>query len=97
MENNKNRYANMERKMTLILTGLIALFIIFLIASGNGIIWLKVVTGIVAILAGLLCLLFLYLSGELLRQRSLWISTAFAGIVLCTLFSIILNFPCPKP
>ncbi len=97
MENGKNRYANMERTMTLILAALLILFIIFLTAAGNGIIWLKVTTGIVAILTGLLSLVYLYLSGELLRQRSLWISTAFAAIVICTLFSLILNFPCPKP
>lgn len=97
MENGKSRYSKMERVMIMILTALCVLFIIFLIASGSGVIWLKVTSGIVAILTGLLSLLFLYLSGELLRQRSLWISTAFAGIILCTLFSLILNFPCPKP
>ena len=97
MRNRKNRYEDMERKMQIILAVLTVLFIIFLIASENGIIWLKAICAIVAILASLLCLLFLYLSGELLKQRSLWISTALSAIVVCTIFSLILHFPCPRP
>jgi len=97
MKNRNNKYKDMERKMQIILAVLAALFILFLIASGRGIIWLKAICAIVAIFISLLCLLFLYLSGELLKQRSLWISTALAAIVICTLFSLILQFPCPRP
>ena len=97
MKDRKNRYEDMERKMLVILAVLVALFVLFLVASGNGITWLKAICAIVAIFGSLLCLIFLYLSDELLKQRSLWISTALTAIVICTLFSLILHFPCPKP
>lgn len=96
-ENKKNRYAFMERVMCIILAVLLVLFVIFLIASGCGISWLKGITSILTILTSLLCLAYLYLTHELLRSRSLWISTAFAGILICVVFSLILQFPCPKP
>lgn len=97
MKNRNNRYANMERIMLTILIALTVLFIIFLFASGAAVTLLKVICAIVAITGSLLCLTYLYLTGELMRQRSLWMSAAFAGILLCTVFSLLLNFPCPKP
>ena len=39
------------------------------------------------------CLAFLYLTRELTRRRSLWMTTASGGILICLLFSLILNFP----
>ena len=97
MRNKGNRYKDMERSVSLILLSDILLFIVYLIAAGTGISWLKVILFIVAMLLSVLCLLFFYYTKELGRQRSLWLVTAFAAIAVCLLFSIILNYPSPSP
>lgn len=97
MKKKNNRYQQMARNMTYTLLTDLLLFIVFLIAAGTGTIWLKVVTAILAILISSLCLGFLYLSKELLRQRSLWMTAAAAAILICTIFSLIVNFPSPSP
>ena len=96
MQDQQKRYKTMERNMCLILVLALLIFIGFLIAAGNGIIWLKVVLAILTILLCGLCLVFLYLSDELLKQRSLWMTTAAAAIAICLIFSLILNFPSPN-
>lgn len=97
MHKGKNRYREMEYYMTIALIANLLSFILFLIAAGSGTIWLKVICAIVTILLSGLCLTVLYLSKELLRQRSLWMTTAAAAILLCLIFSLILNFPSPSP
>ena len=97
MSRKQNRYKEMERYMICALVLDLILFIVFLISAGSGIIWLKVITAIIAIALSGLCLGFLYLSKELLRQRSLWMSVSAAAILVCLLFSLVLNFPCPNP
>ena len=97
MANRKNRYKEMERMMSLVLAADLLLFVAYLFASGGGVIWLKVIIAILAILLSGLCLLFLYFSKELLRTRSLWMSVSAAAIIICILFSLILNFPSPNP
>lgn len=97
MNKNNGRYNKMQQIISAVLGGSLLLFIVYLIASGNGIIWLKAITAIITILGSGLSLGYLYLTQELLRRRSLWLSTAFAAILICTLASLILNFPCPRP
>ena len=97
MAENNNRYNQMQKMITAVLGGSLLFYIIYLIAAGCGVIWLKALSAIITILSSGLSLGFLYLSQELLRRRSLWISTAFAAILLCTLSSLILNFPSPRP
>ena len=63
------------------------------IAAGTGIIWLKVLTAIIDIFVGLLCLVYLYLTKLIFAPRSLWMTFAAGSVVICTLFSLILNFP----
>lgn len=91
------RYKNFEKTIILILTGAFILFITFLIASGLGITWLKLLSSILAILLCCLCLILLVLTKELLTQRSLWMSVWSAATVLCILFSLILKYPSPNP
>ena len=91
----RNRYLEFEKKMTQILLGDAAVFLLYLIFAGNGITALKVITAIVALLASFLCLGYLYMSGELRKRRSLWMVTASGAIFLCTLVSLICNFPSP--
>lgn len=97
MSKRKNRYKEMERNVTIALAVDAALFISYLIAAGMGIIWLKILSALAAILFSGLLLVILYLSNELLRQRSLWMSCAAAAILICTLLSLLLGFPSPNP
>ena len=90
------RYQQMERYMTLALIADAALFLVCLLFAGLGMIWLKVLLAVLIIILSGLCLGFLYISKELLRQRSLWMSVAAAAIGLCLLFSLLLNFPSPN-
>ena len=95
MENTKNRYKEMEKYMTVALVSAAVLFIIYLFSAGFGIIWLKVLTAIIAILDCSLCLAYLYLTKLLLAPRSLWMTAAAGSVIICLLFSLILGFPSP--
>jgi len=95
MDNSRKRYRQMERCMTFALLADLILFILFLITAGNGIIWLKVILAILVVGLSGLCLCFLYLTQELLRQRSFWMSVSAAAILACLLFSLVLNYPSP--
>ena len=86
-------FKEFEKAMTLLLICSAVDFIFFLVNSAMSITWMQVITGIVAIGLPLFCLVQLYLTKELLKQRSLWLTTGFGGIALCTLVSIIANFP----
>ena len=80
----RSRYQDLERLLTGLLIASAVDFILFLIFAGTGVIWLKVITAIFAILMPVLCLGLLYMSQELLKQRSLWLTMGFFGIFLCT-------------
>ena len=89
----RNRYQDLTRLMTAALIGSAAFFVLYLIFAGIGIVWVKVLTAIFAILVPVLCLGFLFMSQELLKQRSLWLTTGFGGVLICTVVSLITNFP----
>ncbi len=95
METSKNRFKSMEKYMTIILSAMAAVFVIYLIAAGCGIIWLKVITAIIAIAVCGLCLAYLYMTKLLLNPRTLWMTAAAGAIVICIAFSLILSFPTP--
>ena len=90
---NRNRYQQMQDIMTKALLTDVAAFIIFLITAGNGVTWLKVVAAIASIIISLGSLAFLFLSQELLKKRSLWLSTGFFSVFMCVLASLILAYP----
>ena len=96
MAEKPNRYKEMERYLTYGLIGNTVLFILFLIAAGNGIIWLKVILTLLCLTISGFILWLLYATRELLKQRSLWITAGAAAIAICLLFSLILNFPSPN-
>lgn len=97
MARRDNRYKQMERNLTYILLFSSVMFVIFLITSGIGVFWGKAITSILSILSAVLVLGFLYLSRELLRTRSLWMTVAAVAIIACTLFSLMLGYPSPNP
>ena len=96
MADKTRRYKVMERYMTIALCVDAVLFFFYLIAAGNGVIWLKVILTLLCLGTSGLLLWFLYATKELLRQRSLWITTGAAAIAVCLLFSLLLNFPSPN-
>ena len=96
MANKRSRYQQFEQIMSVILISNAVLFFLYLLVAGLGIIWLKVITAIVAILTSGICLAHLYLSGEFRKQRSLWMTVGFACLIICLVFSLVLNFPSPK-
>ncbi len=91
----QGRYRQIEQFMTVLLLLSLAMFIIFLIASGSGILWLKVICSIITILLCGLSLAILYMTRLLWKPRSLWMTMSAGSIVICLLFSLILNFPSP--
>ena len=92
----RNRYREMESLMTKIIVADALIFVLYLVCAAMAWTVLKVITAIIAIFGSLLCLGWLYLTGEFPRRRSLWMVTAFICIALCVLFSLILNYPCPS-
>lgn len=97
MASHNNRYKEMERYMTYALVFAAFMFVLFLIFAGVGIIWAKAITAVFTILAAGACLAFLYMNKEILRTRSLWITTAAVALIACTVFALILGFPSPNP
>ena len=95
MANNRIRYRQLERYMTYALIADAALFLFYLLFAGLGIVWLKVTIAVLAIVLSAACLAYLYLSQELLRRRSLWMTAGAAAVLICILASLLLNFPSP--
>ncbi len=93
----RNRYREMENLMTKIILGDVLVFILYLVCAWSGWSVLKVITAIIAIFGSLLCVGWLYLTGEFTRRRSLWMVTAFIAIVICIAVSLLLGYPGPAP
>ncbi len=91
----KNRYRELERMMSRILIADALVFVLFLVFSSQGWTVVRVISAIVATLASLLSLAWLFITGELLRRRSFWMVTGFGCIFLCLVVSLILKYPCP--
>lgn len=92
---NRRRYKDVERILAQILLGEAAVFVLYLIFAGLGVIALKVTTSILIVVASGLCLAFLYMCGEMFKRRSRWLVFGFAALVIMLLFSLILNYPSP--
>ena len=95
MDKKKLRYKKMELLITVALCLAAGLFLVYLIAAGIGAVSLKVTCAVISILISIAVLYYLYITKELLRRRSLWMTLAAVCIVVCIVFSLILKFPCP--
>ena len=91
----RNRYREMESKMTLILISAAVFFVLYLVCASFGLNVLKYILAIVSTLASGACLFWLHLTGEFKRRRSLWMVTGFISIIACLLVSLILKYPYP--
>ena len=93
MMSNRNRYQEFERPMSAALIAAAVIFVVYLIAAAAGVIWLKVALAVIDILLCVAGLAVLFLSQELTRHRSLWLSCGFFAVFVCILVSLILNYP----
>ena len=93
----KSRYREMESIMTKIILVDIVMFVLYLACAAFALHVFKVITAIIAIFGSLLCVGWLYLTGEFVRRRSLWMVTIFLSIVICVAVSLLLGYPCPAP
>lgn len=96
MATRRNRYKDFDRLMTAVLIGDGVIFLAFLFFSGFGIGWGKWLTALAAIAISGLSLAYLYLSNEWLKRRSFWMTVASGAVLLCTLVSLICNYPSPN-
>ena len=93
----RNRYREMENMMTKIILADVLVFALYLVCAAFAWHVLKVITAIIAIFGSVLCVGWLYLTGEFTRRRSLWMVTAFVCIVVCVVVSLLLGYPAPAP
>ena len=91
------RYKLIDQLLTRVLIADTALFVLYLIFAAFGLSVLKVIIAIIALLISGLSLAYLYKLGEFKKARSRWLVMAFGSIILCTLVSLILNYPSPAP
>ena len=95
MDRKNKRYQKMESIVTVALCIDAAVFLLYLIFAGVGISGLRVAAAVICILISGLLLAFLYMTRELLRKRSFWMTLAALSIIVCTMFSLLVRFPAP--
>ncbi len=93
---NRRRYKDVERILTQVLLGELAVFVLYMIFAGMGIVALKITASILIIAVSVLCIGFLVLCGEFKKRRSRWLVMGFGAIMLLLLVSLILNYPSPN-
>lgn len=95
----KNEYKRYKENERIWIYGVIAdagILALYLLMAGLGVVWLKWILAIAAILLSAAGLASLYLTGELRRQRSLYLTAGFGAVIVVILFSLILNYPSPN-
>lgn len=95
MDKQNGRYQDLEMFLTVLLLLELGFFILYLVVAGSGIIAIKVISAIIIFLVSIFSLWILYSSKELLKQRSLWLTCGFSGLLICTLVSLLAGFPAP--
>ena len=93
----RNRYRELESMMMKILIGDGLIFFLYMFAASRVGVWsvIKVMCAVLSIVVSVLCLIWLYLTKEFTRRRSLWMVTACVSILACVLVSLCLGYPCP--
>lgn len=90
-----NQFRKFEALLTKVILGVLAAFLLMLADAAFGVGWLKWILAVAVILVcGGGCAL-LVLKQEHSRRRSWWMLAAFAGMLLCTLVSLICGYPAP--
>ena len=91
------RYKELDKLLTRVLIAEAAVFVLYMLFAGLGIVTLKVITAIAIIVASGLSLAYLYMCGEIKKRRSRWLVLGFACLVIVLLVSLILKYPSPAP
>ena len=91
------RYKQIDQLLTRVIIADTAVFVLYLIFAALGLVALKIIIAIIALLVSGLCLAWLSMLGEFKKARSRWLVLGFGAIILCTLVSLILNYPSPAP
>ena len=89
------RYKTIEKYLTYTLLADTAVFALYLLFAGLGVVALKVITSILIIGASGLSLVYLYMIGETKKRRSRWLVLGFACLLLVLFVSLILRYPAP--
>ena len=95
MDRKQSRYKKMETVMTATLCVDAVIFLAYLIFAGMGMTGLKVTAAVLCFLISGAVLYFLFMTRELLRRRSIWMTVAAACVIVCIIISLILRFPAP--
>ena len=91
----KNSFRKFESFLTRVILGELAGFLLMLLFAALGVGWLKWILAVAVILvSGAGCYL-LIAKQEHKRRRSWWMLASFAGMLLCTLVSLIAGYPAP--
>ena len=91
----RSAFRKFERLMTRVILGTLAVFLLMLVASASGIIWLKWLLAVTVMLVSFLSSALLVLKQEHRRRRSWWMLASFVSFLACTLTSLLLRFPAP--
>ena len=91
----RNTFRKLEQMLTRVILGAVAVFLLMLVAAANGIGWLKWLLAVPVVLVSVMGGSMLILKQEHQRRRSWWMLASFAGLLLCTLVSLIARFPAP--
>ena len=91
----KNSFRKFEGMLTRVILGELAGFLLMLLFAALGVGWLKWILAVAVILvSGAGCAL-LVSKQEHKKRRSWWMLASFAGMLLCTLVSLIAGYPAP--
>ena len=93
----QNDYKDLDKYMTYTLIGTGIAFVLYLLFALLGIIWLKVVLSILIFLVCAGVLTVLYLSGEISKLRSRWMTLGAACTALCLFVSLITGYVSSRP
>ena len=91
----RNAFRKLEQMLTRVILGTVVVFVLMLVASANGIGWLKWLLALPVLIVSVLGGGMLILKQEHKHRRSWWMLASFAGLRLCTLVSLIARFPSP--
>lgn len=86
-------YKDLDKYMTYILIGTGVAFLLYLLFALLGVVWLKVILSILIFLVCAGVLAVLYLSGEIGKLRSRWMTLGAGCTALCLLVSLITGCP----
>ena len=95
MAEKRSRYRAFERFLTIILFIALTMFALYLLSAAFGWPVMKITAAVMSLLLTPYGLWNLYVSKELLKARSLWLTCAFGSIFVLTIVSLLCNFPRP--